>query len=118
MAKSHLFGKKGEEKAATYLQRCGYEVLEKNWRLGHLELDLICRQGEVLVVVEVKTRRSTCEQPGELLHFDKRRFLRQAADAYVRMNRIPWEVRFDLIIVTGAEMEIEHIVDAMQAFEG
>jgi putative endonuclease len=117
MEKFQFWGRKGEEMAATYLQRSGYFVLEKNWRLGHLELDLICRKGDMLVVVEVKTRRSMDETPEDLLHFSKRRFLRQAADAYVRMHRLPWEVRFDLIIVKGDSMEIEHIEEAIQIFE-
>lgn len=53
-------GRRGEALAATYLHdRFGYEVLAANMRTPYGELDLICRDGGVLVAVEVKTRRST-----------------------------------------------------------
>lgn len=54
-----LLGKRGEDWAASELEKAGYVILERNWRHGHLELDMICREGEEIVFVEVKTRSST-----------------------------------------------------------
>lgn len=49
-------GRAGEEAAATLLRAHGMRVLARNWRSGPLELDLVCREGDTLVFVEVKTR--------------------------------------------------------------
>lgn len=113
MAKHNEFGKKGEERAADYLAQQGYVILERNWRVGHLELDIVCRHGDLLVVVEVKTRHEEEENPAELLGWQKRKNLLHAADAYLKMKKLDMEVRFDLIIVSGEKMEIEHIPEAM-----
>ena len=51
-------GHAGEEAAATLLLRAGFRLLDRNWRQGRLELDMVCRDGAELVFVEVKTRRS------------------------------------------------------------
>ena len=59
MAIQQEIGDKGENLAALYLQKLGYDVLEQNYRTGRLEVDLICKKGDVLVFVEVKTRSST-----------------------------------------------------------
>lgn len=63
MAAHNDLGRKGEEKAVEYLVREGYVVLERNWRLKHRELDVICLKGDLLVVVEVKTRDLPEEHP-------------------------------------------------------
>lgn len=117
MGRQYDFGKQGEDKAVSYLENEGYTILERNWRLNHLELDIVCTRDQLLVVVEVKTRSLREEQPDELLDLKKRNNLRRAADAYIRMKRIRMEVRFDLILVVGKNFEIEHIRDAVQVFE-
>lgn len=117
MAQHNDIGKIGEEKAAFYLQQQGYLILERNWRLGHLELDLVCTKENVLVIVEVKTRCSGEEYPEELLNYRKRVYLRRAADAYIKAKGLQMEVRFDLILLTGKDFSIHHIVDAVQVFE-
>lgn len=117
MAEHNEFGKFGERRAADYLEERGYVILERNWRCGHKELDLVCLKDEWLVVVEVKTRHLKEERPDELLDFLKRRNLRRAADVYIRSKGIKREVRFDLVVVGGESGEIEHIPDAIQIFE-
>ena len=106
----------GEDKAVAYLEEKGYVVLDRNWRLKHRELDIVCLKDEWLVVVEVKTRLVPEERPGELLNLKKRENIRRAADAYVRAKGIRSEVRFDLVLVTGESLEIEHMEDAIQVF--
>lgn len=115
MARHNDLGRQGEDKAVSYLRQEGYVILERNWRLNHLELDIVCTRDNLLVVVEVKTRSCPPEQPGELLDFKKRNYLRRAADAYVNMKRICMEVRFDLILIAGEHLE--HIPEAVQIFE-
>ena len=117
MAGHNELGKQGEDKAVSYLQEQGYVILERNWRLGHLEVDIICKKEDLVVVVEVKTRMVPEERPGELLDYWKRKNLRQAANAYMKYKRRTEEVRFDLIIVTGRALKIEHIEEAIQIFE-
>lgn len=117
MARHNELGKRGEDRAVNYLTERGYLVLDRNWRLGHLELDIVCRKDNLLIIAEVKTRLVSEVRPGELLGFRKRKYLRQAANAYIRKNGIKEEVRFDLLLVTGRELEVEHVKEVLQIFE-
>lgn len=117
MAEHNELGRLGEDKAVAYLVRKGFVVLERNWRSRCGELDVICRKGGLLVIVEVKTRNCPEERPGELLDWRKRRSMRRAADAYVKAKNIRQEVRFDLVLVAGEGLEVEHIEDVIQVFE-
>ena len=58
MADHNDLGKLGEELAVNYLTGKGYEILERNWRNIHKEIDIIAKDGKFLVIVEVKTRKS------------------------------------------------------------
>lgn len=111
------YGKIGEGKAADYLAQNGYTILERNWRLNHKEVDIICTDGELLVVVEVKSRHAGEERPDELLNARKRRNLLCAGEAYLKMKGLTLELRFDLVVVTGAEYVIEHIPGAITIFD-
>lgn len=115
MAEHNILGKRGEDIAAEYLEAKGYAVLDRNWRSGHKELDLVARQGDTLVVVEVKTRRSA-EYGDAQDAVDDRKIRRivSAADAYVRLKRIDLDVRFDIVTITGENgtNSIEHIEEA------
>lgn len=117
MAEHNLYGQAGEEAAAAYLAARGYVVLERNWRTKRGEVDIICRQGDLLVIVEVKSRREGEERPAELLNAAKRRRLRAAAEAYLRAKGLEAEVRFDLVVVTGKRLAVEHFPDAVQIFD-
>lgn len=117
MARHNELGERGEDKAIGYLIQHGYSILDRNWRLGHLELDVVCIRENLLIIVEVKTRTSAQERPGELLSLQKRRHLRRAADAYIKAKGLTLEVRFDLILITGEQLDIEYIQEAVQVFE-
>lgn len=117
MARHHILGKKGEDKAVEYLERRGYTILDRNWRVGHLELDIVCRHGGMLVIVEVKTRRLGEENVVDLLGWQKRRNLIKAADAYVKKKGWASEIRFDLICLSGEDLEIEHIKEAISIID-
>ncbi|GHV66584.1 UPF0102 protein [Bacteroidia bacterium] len=116
VTKQHI-GKIGEDRAVVYLQACGYTVLERNWHLGHKEVDIICEIEDTIVIVEVKTRGEVNDRPSELLDYKKKQNLLQAGSAYVRMNKLKKEVRFDLILVTGRNYKIEHIQEAIHTFD-
>lgn len=117
MSLHHDFGAMGEEKAVEYLTRQGYVILERNWRLKHKEIDVICTDGLLVIVVEVKSRRVEEEYPDELLDFRKRRNLLRAGAAYLKSKGISKELRFDLIMVTGVEYDIMHIPNAITVFD-
>ncbi len=107
-------GKWGEEAAAQLLASQGYAIVERNWRLGHLEVDIIASKDDMLVFVEVKTRASAEIDPVLAVNRGKRQRIISAADAYLRMNQIPLEYRFDIITVTGTRENytLEHIPEA------
>ncbi|WP_294140855.1 YraN family protein [uncultured Sanguibacteroides sp.] len=116
MARHNDYGKIGEEKVYYFLLEQGYVVLERNWRIGRRELDFIALDGDVLVVIEVKTRMMPEAYPEELLSLKKKKNLLAAGAAYLTCKNIRREIRFDLILVIGAEMKIEHIPDAVGLF--
>jgi putative endonuclease len=115
MAEKHELGKKGEDIAAQYLTEKGYKILEKNWRFSHNEIDLIAKDGEELVVVEVKTRQSNALiEPEMAVTRDKQRHIIRSANAYVRSKRMNVNIRFDIISILIADEKpvINHIPDA------
>ena len=115
MIDPHELGKLGEDIAINYLTDKGYKILERNWRSGHKEIDIIALIDETLVIVEVKTRKSDdYGEPDIAVGRDKQRMLIYAADAYVRYRNLDVEVRFDVvsIVITDHGQRIEHIEDA------
>ncbi|MGL1860911.1 MAG: YraN family protein [Pseudodesulfovibrio sp.] len=109
-------GDLGEDAAARYLEQQGFRVLERNWRFKQWELDLICRDGDTLVFVEVKTRGAgTMGTPADGLNRKKQARLVKAASQYLTKKDL-WDMpcRFDLaaVIATGESMDVDHIEDA------
>lgn len=95
-------GKWGEDLAISFLEREGFEVVRRNWRYKRAEIDIIAREQGVLVFVEVKTRAGTYYgRPEEMVDHRKRRLLIDAAMAYMRSVGYEWEIRFDILAVTG-----------------
>ena len=88
MAEHNDFGKLGEELAVNYLIGKGYEILERNWRNQHKEIDIIAKDGKDLVVVEVKARQTDeYGGPDEAVTQQKRSRLVEAANASVCAKR-------------------------------
>ena len=115
MINPHELGKLGEDLAAEYLINKGYRILERNWRSGHKEIDIIALIDNVLAIVEVKTRKSSdYGEPDIAVGMMKQRMLAWAADAYVRYKNLEVDIRFDIlsIVFTDQGPEIEHIEDA------
>lgn len=115
MAEHNDFGKLGEELAFDYLTGKGYEILERNWRNVHKEIDIIAKEGKFLVIVEVKTRQTDeYGEPDVAVTRKKQRMLIAAANAYITRKGLDMETRFDIISIVFRDGEpvIEHIEDA------
>ncbi|HET7009770.1 MAG TPA: YraN family protein [Anaerolineales bacterium] len=116
-------GQLGEQRARRLLERAGLRILETNWRCPEGEIDLIAADGDVVVFVEVKTRRGTLfGQPEDSLTRDKRRRLQRAAVAYLQsVDRLDAAWRIDVVTVRGDPRRgarLEHLVDVVEADEG
>jgi putative endonuclease len=110
-------GELGEDKACEFLKKKGCKILERNFRAGREEIDIIARLGKIVLFVEVKTRASTdFAQPWEAVGFRKRNRLRTAARSYLQqLSHFEEELRFDVLSITwkdGAAAEIEWIQNA------
>jgi putative endonuclease len=109
-------GDRGEEIAALHLARAGWTVTHRNFRLGHKEIDLVARRGEVVAFVEVKTRAGLgYGHPLESITAKKRREIAQVAGAWIERFGADGDVyRFDAVavLVRGSEPEVEHVEDA------
>ena len=113
---THLeLGNRGEALAEKYLLDIGYQILERNWRFSRAEVDLIAKDGEVLVFVEVKTRSSDIfGKPEESITPKKEALLKDAAAVYMEQIGHEWEIRFDIvsILIKGSDYAIEYFKDA------
>ncbi len=115
MAEHNELGKEGEQIAANYLAKKGYEILEQNWHYNHKEIDLIAKKDDLLIIAEIKTRSTEeWEHPQEAITSSKIRFLVDATEAYIIDNDLDLEVRFDVISVIPEKKNwnIDHIEEA------
>ena len=94
-------GARGEDIATKWLREQGYYIVERNWRVGRYEMDIIAEHYDTLHFVEVKTRRKGGWQSAyDSIDEQKTRSLRRAAMAYRSMHRIRHNIQFDLIAIT------------------
>lgn len=114
MAEHNEVGKWGEDIACDELVKLGFTVVERNWRIGKCEVDIIARRDSLFVFAEVKTRSDFDEDPLDAIDTRKIRNLVRAADAYLKAQALPAFGRFDLFSVRGnpEHFELEHIADA------
>lgn len=117
---THLdLGRRGEEAAATYLTSRGWEVLERNWLGGadglRGELDLVVARGDVLAVVEVKTRRQGPTRPAHAVTGRKLRQLRRLAALWLSHASGGWRlVRVDVVeveVAADGQVLVTHLED-------
>ena len=96
---THPIGIIGEAEATKMLEQKGFRILEHNWRMGHLEVDLIAENKKEIIFVEVKAR--TCilngKMPEENVDEIKKRRIIAAANAYLKYHKIEKQPRFDVI---------------------
>lgn len=108
-------GRYGERVAVRHLQAAGFQVLDRNWRCEWGELDVVAVDGDCLVAVEVKTRRSTAAgSPLDAVTPAKLARLRRLTAAWLQAHRDRWweDVRIDVVAVlrppTGPAL-VEHV---------
>ncbi len=100
MAEHNIIGQKGEALAVAYLRSKDYTILETNWRHKRAEVDIIAKDGQVLVFLEVKTRTSDYfGQPEEAITPKKQSLIADAAAVYMGLIGHNWEIRFDYISI-------------------
>jgi putative endonuclease len=113
----HLRGIWGEHVALAYLTACGWDIEAHRFRLGHHDIDLVARRGDLVAFVEVKTRHSArCGSALESVSRLKQRLISRVALLWrLRHGRPSDEYRFDLVAVhdLGAgHYEVDHVPDA------
>jgi putative endonuclease len=111
-----MLGASGEEVAARLLEKDGFVIVDRNWRVPEGEVDLIARRGDLVVFCEVKTRRTDMwGDPSEAVAVVKQVRLKRLAARWMREKRPgPVAVRFDVfsVIVRDGPTEVRHIADA------
>ena len=114
MSKNKEIGRKGEALAVEYLINKGFIILERNYRYGRLEIDIIGQIENTIVFVEVKTRRSKrYGYPEEAVDDKKTDHILSCADHFIYQNQWNGDIRFDIIsIILTPQVLIEHIEDA------
>ena len=113
-------GRRGEDAAARFLDRRGYDIVERNWTCAAGEADIIARDGEALVFVEVKTRSSSdCGMPAEAVDEAKRdRYERIAALFLQGFDVVDVPVRFDIVSIVAISPDRAMIRHHINAFSG
>lgn len=116
MAVHNELGAWGEDLAAVFLEGKDYVIVERDWKTGHRDLDIIALDGDTLVFVEVKTRRNRVfGEPEEAIDFRKLQNLRMAIHHFVKSRRVSHDFRLDVITVVGTPAggppQISHIKD-------
>ena len=105
----------GENEADVFLQSKGFKIIERNWSMGKLEVDLIGTVGKHIVFIEVKKRYSKAfREPWEAVNRKKQRNIILAANIYLKKSHTDLEPRFDIVSIVqdGQKIEIEHIEQA------
>jgi putative endonuclease len=115
-APRHSFGRRSERLAERHLRWRGYRILARNFRAAGAEIDLVALDGETLVFVEVKARRSTVAgAPAEAVDERKQRRLRRAAAIFTARRRADGRpMRFDVVAISGEgrSRTLEHLRNA------
>ncbi len=101
-------GAAGEDMAAAWYQRHGYELISRNWRCREGEIDIVARRGDVLVFCEVKTRSSTrFGTPAEAVTHTKRQRLRRLALQFLTTEPVrASQLRFDVAGILDGRLEV------------
>lgn len=98
MSNKHKTGKIGELAATRYLKNKGYHILERNWRFHKAEIDIIAERKDLLVFIEVKSRKSDRQgKPEHLITRAQEKLILLAASGYMSKHNYEWAVQFDVI---------------------
>lgn len=101
MATHNQVGKTGEDMAALFLEKNGYEIIYKNWRYSYYEIDIVAKKNNKLHFVEVKTRSSSAHgHPEQSVNKKKFKFLQKAAHEYLQQNPGHKWIQYDIVSIT------------------
>ena len=117
MYQRHEIGKIGEDIATRYLEQIGYEIIQRNFECKIGEIDIIAKDKEKIVFVEVKTRASTLYgQPKDAVDVTKKKHIYRTAEFYIYIRHLEnYSVRIDVIEVYKKEgkFKVHHIKNAI-----
>lgn len=111
MAQHNDLGRRGEDIAASYLRDKGYTILDRNWHYGDIEIDIIARDGDTLVLVEVKTRSSDYfHTPEHAVDYRRKRRMTIAMNVYCKRIAFDGDHRYDVIgiVLNDEKCDIKH----------
>lgn len=108
------WGAFAEDRAAEYLRRQGYTILERNLKFNKIEIDIVAQMNQVIVFVEVKARSGEYQDPVDAVDRKKRAKMTAGADIYLRRLDQLYQYRFDIITLTGNQQDftLEHYENA------
>jgi putative endonuclease len=114
MGAKDVLGKAGEQAAVSYLESCGFRILDRNWRCADGEIDIVAADRRTFVVCEVKTRSGTrFGTPLDAVGQAKRRRLRRLAAQWLAVHAVRFDqIRIDvvgLLCDTTGGFTIEHV---------
>ncbi len=115
MLTTKQLGDFGEKIALSHLVKYGYQIIEKNWRYGKLEIDIIAQKSDIIAIVEVKMRENhDFGEPEDFVNRKKQGLLVKAANEFLQSRGIELEARFDIIAITGTNNTfiVKHIEGA------
>ncbi|MCL4456723.1 MAG: YraN family protein [Nitrospirae bacterium] len=108
-------GSKGEDIAADFLKKKGYKIIRRNYKTPLGEADIIVKDNNTIVFVEVKARTSDAfGQPFEAVNYRKQEKFKKIALYYLKHNKIELSVRFDVVSILSKDgkAEVNHIMEA------
>lgn len=118
MTEKQIRGALGEQAAVDYLRQNGFMIVERNYRIGRSEVDIIATRYDELHFVEVKTRKfSSMTAPEEAITEQKMRAMRRAASAYMAQHHSMLEPRFSLIAIDVVGDRVESLRFVEEALE-
>ena len=108
MAEHNELGRTGEDEACYYLIHKGYHLRDRNWRFGHLEIDIVAELFGEIIFVEVKSRsRNEMDEAFRAVTLSKKQNLLAAAREYMKQNHLDAPCRFDIITVVGQQVPFD-----------
>jgi len=118
MAHNNDFGRKAEDEAVNFLKQNDFQILERNWRYGKAEIDIIARKEKKLHIIEVKARTSNSVLlPEEAVNTKKIKLLLFATEAYLSTINENFDVQFDIISIIhkNSKFSLKYIEDAFNS---
>ncbi len=109
-------GEKGEELATIYLQKKGYQILKRNYMIGHSDIDILARNKEFLVFVEVRTKTNGDRgMPEDTLTKRKLRRMKNTAELYIAFNHYGGLARLDAVCII---LDNSDIIQHLEHYKG